>query len=107
MKKSEAKKLLKKEILSVLNEEYQLNEADAQTYDEIADTLRDLAKVPVKASKRISEMLNMPEITSEAAVSATEDNVLTLDKEEPTKVQDSKESFEQVLVDALMGRRKL
>lgn len=44
MKKSEAKKLLKKEILSVLNEEYQLNEADAQTYDEIADTLRDLAK---------------------------------------------------------------
>ena len=44
MKKSEAKKLLKKEILSVLNEEYQLNEADAQTYDEIADTLRDLAE---------------------------------------------------------------
>ena len=44
MKKSEAKKLLKKEILSVLNEEYQLNEADAQAYDEIADTLRDLAE---------------------------------------------------------------
>jgi hypothetical protein len=44
MKKSEAKKLLKKEILSVLNEEFQLQEADAQAYDDIADTLRDLAE---------------------------------------------------------------
>jgi DNA-binding ferritin-like protein len=44
MKKSEAKKLLKKEILSVLNEEFQLHEADAQAYDDIADTLRDLAE---------------------------------------------------------------
>ena len=44
MKKSEAKKLLKKEILSVLNEDYQLNEADPQAYDDIADTLRDLAE---------------------------------------------------------------
>ena len=44
MKKSEAKKLLKKEILSILNEEYQLNEADSQAYDEIADTLRNLAE---------------------------------------------------------------
>jgi DNA-binding ferritin-like protein len=44
MKKSEAKKLLKKEILSVLNEEFQLHEADAQAYDDIADSLRDLAE---------------------------------------------------------------
>jgi hypothetical protein len=44
MKKSEAKKLLRKEILSVLNEEFQLHEADAQTYDDIADSLRDLAE---------------------------------------------------------------
>jgi hypothetical protein len=44
MKRSEAKKLLKKEILSVLNEEFQLHEADAQAYDDIADTLRDLAE---------------------------------------------------------------
>ena len=44
MKKSEAKKLLRKEILSVLNEEFQLHEADAQAYDDIADTLRDLAE---------------------------------------------------------------
>jgi len=44
MKKSEAKKLLKKEILSVLNETSAINEVDAQAYDEIADTLRDLAE---------------------------------------------------------------
>lgn len=92
---------------SVDDREKLIEEYAGRTASSLADTLRDLAKVPVKAAKRIGEMLNMPEITSEAAVSATEDNVVTLDKEEPTKVQDSKESFEQVLVDALMGRRKL
>ena len=50
----------------------------------------------------------MPVITSEAEVLAKEDNVLTVDMEEEiVKVSDPKESFEQVLVDALMGRRKL
>lgn len=44
MKKSEAKKLLKQEILSVLNETSTINEADAQAYDEIADNLRDMAE---------------------------------------------------------------
>lgn len=44
MKKSEAKKLLKQEILSVLNETSAINEADAQAYDEIADNLRDMAE---------------------------------------------------------------
>jgi len=44
MKKSEAKKLLKKEILSVLNEVSAINEADAQAYDKIADNLRDMAE---------------------------------------------------------------
>ena len=84
-----------------------IEEYAGRTASSLADTLRDLAKVPVKAAKRIGEMLNMPEITSEAAVSVTEDNVVTLDREEPTKADNPKESFEQVLVDALMGRRKL
>ena len=44
MKKSEAKELLKQEILSVLNEVSAINEADAQAYDEIADNLRDMAE---------------------------------------------------------------
>jgi DNA-binding ferritin-like protein len=52
MKKSEAKKLLKQEILSVLNEESQLHETDAQLYDEIADTLRDLAEKALGAGNK-------------------------------------------------------
>ena len=44
MKRSEAKELLKQEILSVLNEVSAINEADAQAYDEIADNLRDMAE---------------------------------------------------------------
>jgi hypothetical protein len=52
MKKSEAKKLLKQEILSVLNEEFQLHETDAQLYDEIADTLRDLAEKALDAGNK-------------------------------------------------------
>ena len=44
MKRSEAKELLKQEILSVLNETSAINEADAQAYDEIADNLRDMAE---------------------------------------------------------------
>ena len=74
----------------------------------MADSLRDLAKTPSKFGKRISEMLNMPTIASEAEVSVKEENVLTIDmEEEPIKALDPKESFEQVLVDTLMGRRKL
>lgn len=92
---------------AVNDRERLVEEYAGRTASSLADTLRDLAKVPVKAAKRIGEMLNMPEIASEAAVSATEDNVVTLDREEPAKADNPKESFEQVLVDALMGRRKL
>jgi len=52
MKKSEAKKLLKQEILSVLNETSAINEADAQIYDDIADTLRDLAEKALNAGNK-------------------------------------------------------
>lgn len=84
-----------------------IEEYSVRTASSLADSLRDLAKLPAKIGKRIGEMLKMPEITSEAEVLATEDNVVTLDKEESEKIQDPKNSFEQVLVDALMGRRKL
>jgi hypothetical protein len=52
MKKSEVKNLLKKEILSVLNEASTINEADAQIYDDIADTLRDLAEKALNAGNK-------------------------------------------------------
>ena len=85
-----------------------IEEHSTRTASSLADSLRDLAKTPIKFGKRINEMMNMPVITSEAEVLAKEDNVLTVDMEEEiVKVSDPKESFEQVLVDALMGRRKL
>ena len=85
-----------------------IEEHSTRTASSLADSLRDLAKTPIKFGKRTNEMMNMPVITSEAEVLAKEDNVLTVDMEEEiVKVSDPKESFEQVLVDALMGRRKL
>ena len=85
-----------------------IEEYATRTASSLADSLRDLAKTPSKFGKRIGEMLNMPTIASEAEVSVKEENVLTIDMEEkPIKDSDPKESFEQVLVDALMGRRKL
>lgn len=85
-----------------------IEEYATRTASSLADSLRDLAKTPSKFGKRISEMLNMPTIASEAEVSVKEENVLTIDmEEEPIKALDPKESFEQVLVDTLMGRRKL
>lgn len=79
-----------------------------RTASSLADSLRDLAKTPVKAAKRISNFLSMPDVASEAEVVDTEDNVVTFDSEEQVKPADSPvNSFEQVLVDALMGRRKL
>jgi hypothetical protein len=79
-----------------------------RTASSLADTLRDLAKTPVKLAKRISNFIGMPQVTSEAEVTEAEENVLTVGKEDivdqTTPITDS---FEQVLVDALMGRRKL
>lgn len=79
-----------------------------RTASSLADSLRDLAKTPVKVAKRISNFLSMPDVASEAEVTSTEDNVVTVDSEEQVKPAESPvNSFEQVLVDALMGRRKL
>jgi predicted nuclease with TOPRIM domain len=80
----------------------------ARTASSLADTLRDLAKTPVKLAKRISNFIGMPQVTSEAEVTEAEENVLTVDKEDVVEqTAPVADSFEQVLVDALMGRRKL
>jgi hypothetical protein len=71
----------------------------------LADSLRDLAKAPVKLGKRLSAYI-VPEVTSEAEV-VVEENVVTMGQEEPVEQVSEVNSFEQVLVDALMGRRKL
>lgn len=94
---------------SVEDREKSISEHIGRTASSLADTLRDLAKVPAKVNKRISSVINVPEMSSEAAISLSEeDNVYTIDSEEEEKPKGTPVStFEQVLVDALMGRRKL
>lgn len=94
-------------IESVEDREKLLAEHVTRTASSLADSLRDLAKMPVKASKRISDFTTIPEITSEAEINNGEENVVTIDKVEEEVHVSPVDSFEQVLVDALMGRRKL
>jgi hypothetical protein len=73
-----------------------------RTASSLADSLRDIAKMPVKKANTNV----VPEITSEAENSKEETNVLSIEdissekKEEPN-------TAEQLFVDALMGRRSL
>lgn len=69
----------------------------------LADSLRDLAKLPMAKSVKGP----MPEINSELTVIEGEDNVYTLDKQEDIIEEDQEKTPEQLFVDALMGRRKL
>jgi hypothetical protein len=94
-------------IESVEDREKLLAEHVTRTASSLADSLRDLAKMPVKVNKRISDFITIPEITSEAEINNGEENVVTIDKVEEEIHVSPVDSFEQVLVDALMGRRKL
>ena len=69
----------------------------------LADSLRDLAKLPMAKSAKGT----MPEINSQLSVVEGEDNVFTLDKQEDMVEEDQTKTPEQLFVDALMGRRKL
>lgn len=68
----------------------------------LADSLRDLAKMPIARNQRTSS----PEIDFEINAVEGEDNVTTIDQEEEVKEQKVVVT-EQLFVDALMGRRKL
>jgi len=90
-------------IESVDDRESLVGEHASRTASSLADSLRDLAKTPAAKMKS----LVMPEIMSEAEVVA-EENVVTIDGDnEPEHEEVPTNSFEQVLVDTLMGRRKL
>lgn len=69
----------------------------------LADSLRDLAKMPV--AKNASGM--MLEMDSEIGVIEGEENVFTIDNEEEEITEKTVNTPEQLFVDALMGRRKL
>jgi len=93
---------------SVEDREKVIAEHVGRTASSLADSLRDLAKTPVKAIKRIKGFVDVPEMDSDVEASSKEDaNVLTLGSESPKEQESPVNNFEQVLVDALMGRRKL
>jgi len=70
----------------------------------LADSLRDLAKMPTAKNARS----NMLEMDSEIAVIEGEDNVITVDRNGEEEVKEKViNAPEQLFVDALMGRRKL
>ena len=74
----------------------------SRTASSLADSLRDLAKLPEKKTKAFE----VPTMESELAV-AEEQNVVTVDDDSNQKEEKTEGSFEQLFVDALMGRRKL
>lgn len=91
-------------IESVENREKLVLEHRTRTAASLADSLRDLAKMP--ASKK-SLSIEFPEVTSEAT--AYGDDIDSVSDEDENLSEDitSFDKFEQVFVDAFMGRRKL
>jgi hypothetical protein len=76
-----------------------------RTASSLADSLRDVAKMPA----RKGYASEVPEITAESTVVNNESNVTTIGDEDEDVIEAPKEevTLEQVFVDALMGRRKL
>ena len=74
-----------------------------RTASSLADSLRDLAGMPVAKKAKGT----MPEISSEIEAVESEDNVITIDGEQEESKKQATDTSEQLFVDALMGRRKL
>jgi starvation-inducible DNA-binding protein len=74
-----------------------------RTASSLADSLRDLAGLPVAKKAKGT----MPEISSEIEAVESEDNVITIDREQEEPKEQVSNVSEQLFVDALMGRRKL
>jgi hypothetical protein len=80
-----------------------IQEHVSRSASSLADSLRDLAKMP--ATKKIAGM--MLEMNSEIEVIEGEENVITINGEEEVVEEKVTNTPEQLFVDALMGRRKL
>ena len=74
-----------------------------RTASSLADSLRDLAGMPAAKKAKAA----MPEINSEIEASENETGVITLDGKDQEKETVEATPFEDIFVDALMGRRKL
>ena len=88
-------------IESVSSREELVKEHCERKASSLADSLRDLAKMPARSNASVS----IPEITNEAEVNENDGNVISLDEE--TKPEEKVTTAEQIFVDAFMGRRKL
>ena len=71
----------------------------------LADSLRDLAKLPV--AKKNIQKLNVESVIDSYVVSEQEDNVIVEDEEVSTAPEEKVNTVEELFVDTLMGRRKL
>jgi hypothetical protein len=78
-----------------------INDHSSRTASSLADSLKDIAKIPVKKSSGNQ----IPEITNESE-GEKEDKVVSIDQTEK-HLASEESSAEQIFVDALMGRRKL
>lgn len=76
-----------------------------RTASSLADSLRDIAKMPVK--KATINTATVPQITSEAENAKEENNVVSIEDVEADKKEVISDNVEELFVDALMGRRKL
>lgn len=83
-----------------------IQEHAPRTASSLADSLRDLAALPVKASKRVKDFLTSNEFEVETPLITEDFNASTVDDEEISE-SDPVDSLEQLFVDTLMGRRKL
>jgi hypothetical protein len=82
-----------------------ISEHASRTASSLADSLRDMAVMPAKVGKRTA--LDSIEFEVETAQVTEDVNVASIDLEVEEEASDPEVSFEQVLVDTLMGRRKL
>jgi hypothetical protein len=71
----------------------------------LADSLRDLAKLPV--AKKNIQKLNVESVIDGCIVSEKENNVIVEDEEVSTAPEEKVNTVEELFVDTLMGRRKL
>jgi len=90
-------------IESADDREELIEEHAKRTASSLADSLRDLAKMPQTKSAKAT----MPEISSDIEAVEGEGNVTTIDSEVKESKSNTESVPEQVFVDALMGRRKL
>ena len=92
-------------VESVEDREVLMQEHTKRSASSLADSLRDLAKMP--ATKKSIHSLS-ESIVDDLVVSENENNVIDdLEEVDEKVVEDKKVSVEELFVDALMGRRKL